>query len=1039
MSIRWILRFRFLPLSQTILVLLFALCCAGSLRAQTATTTTLTISPSTTPSSKTPVTLTATVTAGGSPVTHGTVTFCDLTRAAVSRSTNCEFLAIVGTAQLTAAGTASFKYVPGGGSHSYQAVFAGTNVFTASSSSVQSFAALFQTSTTITANPSTSPATLRATVTWTGGTPSSSGFTLPLLTSNVSFFDVTAGNTLLGTAPLATPSYLSQAFVQASGSPISFAFGLNHVVAGDFNGDGIPDLASPITTVGAASVVNILLGNGDGTFTKGTPVPVSDGPYTVVLGDFNGDGKLDFATPNYYTNNVTVFLGNGNGGFLSTGASYSVPANPYSLVTDDFDRDGNLDLAVTSSPGSGVNNGVVTVLLGDGSGNFIQKSQFTGLPNSTVNIVSADFNRDGKSDLAVSSANSNKVIILTGNGDGTFAQGAALTVVNPQGLTLGDFNGDGIADLASVTFTQDANSYTRLSILLGDGTGNFSITTSQLKRYAQQRDLTVADFNGDGKADLAICDGYGSVSIMKGDGSGNFSSWQSGSGGGHGVVATDLNGDGLPDFVTSAYQGGSLSVYLNRYGGSATATLSSVSVVGNSTHNVNAQYPGDTNYDTSTSPTTPVTAKQLNTAVTLVPTPPSPGQKGQTVTLTATLALPATPTVPSTDGELITFSYMPPGGVKTTLGTAPLSARVATYTLPLPLEGTYYFYASYGGNTYLFGSSANNVPYEILPLPSTTTTLTVQPGTSQYGDEVELTATVSPTSGPTGTVSFFDNGVLLGTSNLDNTGHAVLPWSHFAVGTHNNITAKYNGDLDWAPSTSAPATAVVNKKTAPDGSAALTIRAEDASRDYGASDPPFSYVVSGNFVNGEDESTAVTGTAVFAATTTPASPPGVYPNAISVSGLIASNYEVRFVSGTMTVASLLSTTTLAASAMSTQYGDPITFTATVTPGATGTASFYDGAVYLGEGTVAAGTATLTTSLLDAGSHTVTAIYNGDAVYSTSRSNPVTITVGKKKAANGGAALTITVQNQSRAFNAANPQFSYIVSGTLVNGDSDEIA
>jgi hypothetical protein len=98
-------------------------------------------------------------------------------------------------------------------------------------------------------------------------------------------------------------------------------------------------------------------------------------------------------------------------------------------------------------------------------------------------------------------------------------------------------------------------------------------------------------------------------------------------------------------------------------------------------------------------------------------------------------------------------------------------------------------------------------------------------------------------------------------------------------------------------------------------------------------------------------------------------------------------------------------------------------------------SFYDGSVLLGTGTVSNGVATLTTTTLVAGTHTVTAVYNGDATYASSQSGPATVTVTKKTALGGGAALTITVQNASREYSTADPQFAYVVTGTLVNGDS----
>jgi Bacterial Ig-like domain (group 3)/MBG domain (YGX type) len=225
----------------------------------------------------------------------------------------------------------------------------------------------------------------------------------------------------------------------------------------------------------------------------------------------------------------------------------------------------------------------------------------------------------------------------------------------------------------------------------------------------------------------------------------------------------------------------------------------------------------------------------------------------------------------------------------------------------------------------------------------------------------------------------------------------------------------------------------VNKRTAPDGSAALTVTVKDASRTTTQTNPIFSYVVSGALVNNDTYATAVTGTATYA--TAGGTTPGTF--AITVTGLDSANYVLAFLPGTLTVVPTPTTTTLTASPSTPEYGDPITLTATVAPsGATGSVSFFDGSIYLGDGTVAGGVATLTTSTLNAGTHTITAIYNGDATYSSSLSNTVTLPVAKKTGPGpGGAALTVTVQNESREYGTSDPQFVYEVSGTLVNNDT----
>jgi Big-like domain-containing protein/MBG domain-containing protein len=279
-------------------------------------------------------------------------------------------------------------------------------------------------------------------------------------------------------------------------------------------------------------------------------------------------------------------------------------------------------------------------------------------------------------------------------------------------------------------------------------------------------------------------------------------------------------------------------------------------------------------------------------------------------------------------------------------------------------------------------------------------------------------------------VSFYEGTTLLGTASLDGTATAVLPISTLNAGVH-NITAKYNGDPGVPANTSNTAQLTVTKRTAPGGGPAITVTVNDASRTTTQANPPFTYSAAGQLINGDTYATAISGTPSYS--TSGGSTAGTY--SITVSGLDSANYTITFVPGTLTVTAAASTTTLAASPASTQYGDPVALTATVTSGATGTVNFYDGSVLLGTGNVSNGIATLTTTTLVAGTHTITAVYNGDATYASSQSNPATVTVGKRKGASGGAALTITVQNASRQYNTADPQFAYVVTGSLVNGDT----
>jgi predicted dienelactone hydrolase len=258
--------------------------------------------------------------------------------------------------------------------------------------------------------------------------------------------------------------------------------------------------------------------------------------YSAAVADFNGDGKLDLALPDYDSNNVNVLLGNGDGSFrgqvgYTVGGSYS-----WSVAVGDFNADGKPDLAVTSAG--------LSVLLGNGDGTFQPHVDYAtgGFPQS---IAIADFNRDGKLDIVVANYSDDTVSVLLGNGDGSFqTQMTYGTGTNPVSVVVGDFNRDGKLDLA----TADSNSST-ISILLGNGDGTFQEPVSY-GLGSVPNCAAVGDFNDDGKLDLAVASSNG-VSILLGDGDGTFHAhvdyaigiWASG------VVLGDFNGDNKVDLA----------------------------------------------------------------------------------------------------------------------------------------------------------------------------------------------------------------------------------------------------------------------------------------------------------------------------------------------------------------------------------------------------------------------------------------------------------------------------------------------------------
>jgi VCBS repeat protein/HYDIN/CFA65/VesB family protein len=332
----------------------------------------------------------------------------------------------------------------------------------------------------------------------------------------------------------------------------SGAYGADSVATGDFNGDGKVDLVVA-NDIAAMLGVGVFLSNGDGTFQQVGNYATDAYPDSVVVGDFNGDGKLDVAVRSQYSFTISVLLGNGDGTFqpFKTTATTACQGR---LAEGDFNGDGKLDLACTSSSANNV-----AILLGKGDGTFQREVDYA-VGSGADAIAVGDFNRDGRLDLAIT--DSSGVSIMLGNGDGSFQApvGYATANVPADSVNAADFNGDGILDLAVPT----QNS--AVSIFLGNGDGTFKPPTSYPTASGGGARSTVADFNGDGNPDLAITPGDSSnqVSILLGSGDGTFQApLPYGTGPlPLGVVAADFNGDGLPDLAVADNGASAVSVLL---------------------------------------------------------------------------------------------------------------------------------------------------------------------------------------------------------------------------------------------------------------------------------------------------------------------------------------------------------------------------------------------------------------------------------------------------------------------------------------------
>jgi hypothetical protein len=355
-------------------------------------------------------------------------------------------------------------------------------------------------------------------------------------------------------------------------SPVSFAAGPGptSVVTGDFNNDGRLDVAVANERDGTpegSSTVSVLLGNGAGSFQAPRTFAVGSFSWAVAAGDFNGDGTRDLAAANTASTTVSVLLGYGDGNFPAA-LTIAVGHNPEGLAAGDFNGDGRRDLAVSNAGSDSV-----SVLLGNGNGTFQPPITFAA-GQVPVFLAVGDFNRDGRQDLVVANYGSNHyyssvvastVSVMLGNGNGTFQpQRTFAAGSGPHGISVGDFNRDGIQDLAVANLGPYPQRATTVAVLLGNADGTFR-TPQTFQAGLALTGIAIGDFNRDGLQDLTLSSGDdATVSVLLGNGNGTFQPKRSFAAGSSpkSVAVGDLNADQKPDLMVSDHFSDTVTVLL---------------------------------------------------------------------------------------------------------------------------------------------------------------------------------------------------------------------------------------------------------------------------------------------------------------------------------------------------------------------------------------------------------------------------------------------------------------------------------------------
>ncbi len=822
--------------------------------------------------------------------------------------------------------------------------------------------------------------------------------TVPIIGNNIFQADKTFTVSLTNPQPFAP----QQTFATGS-TPVS-------VAVGDFNGDGKPDLAIANFQANTVSVLlnTTAMGATTPSFAAQQTFATGGGPEVVAVGDFNSDGKPDLAAVNYADGTVSVLLNTTAMGATTPSfaaqQTFAVGSHPQGLAVGDFNGDGKPDLAVANTgtaatPGSTVSVLLNTTAMGATTPSFTAQQTFT-TGSRPVGVAVGDFNGDGEPDLAITNQGANTVSVLlntTAMGATTpsfAAQQTFATGANPFAVAVGDFNGDGKPDLAVANLNDNTVSVLLNTTAMGATTPSFAAQQT-FATGTGPISLAVGDFNGDGKPDLAITNEGTlpspgtTVTVLfnttaMGASAPSFAPQQTFTTGNfpRAVAVGDFNGDGAADLAVanSTFPNGTVSVLLNSgiiiTGSPATGTISSapeapmtITVVAGSTPQ---SAPVNTAFATALAVDVRDAGGNLVQGVSVTFTAPTSGASGKFGSATSVMVVTnasGRATAPTFTANATTGTYMVTAQAMG--GSNPSTSFTLTNTAGAPAM-----------LTITSGNNQSTPVATAFPM-NLVVTLTDQSGNPVPGVSIIFTA---PTSGAGASFMGGNIGTTDANGQVSKTAIANVVAGSYTVTamTLGGTTLSANFTLTNTPGTVDHfhiTTTAANPQVA---------------------GVPFSVTVTAQDLYG-NTATGYTGTIHFrSADPHPATLPadftfmaadqGSHTFANGVTLFTPGTWDVtamdtmRGITGAAlvnVVATAPTTTVLVSSLNPAAPGQAVTFTATVSTTAqgagtpAGTVTFFDGTTTLGTMTLnSSGVASLTTSTLSVGKHTITATYNG---------------------------------------------------------------